>query len=93
MTKLTERDTAPLVVSTLDRTTLMRLAATEYDRCADVLSGLETAAGRVRLIAWIGTSARLWATWWGWGKWRHRSGGDFGSCRPRSAAVAYSSTH
>ena len=40
MTKTVQRDRAPLVVSTLDRTTLMRLAATEYERCAEVLSAL-----------------------------------------------------
>ncbi|MDQ1725215.1 MAG: hypothetical protein QOG52_2243 [Frankiaceae bacterium] len=40
MTKTAQRDTAPLVISTLDRATLMRLAATEYGRCADVVSAL-----------------------------------------------------
>ena len=40
MTKTVQRANAPLVVSTLDRTTLMRLAATEYELCSQVLSAL-----------------------------------------------------
>ena len=57
-------------VSAFDRDTAMRLAATEYDRLADLLAELTPEEWRTATGRPAGMCVRWRATAWGWRRWR-----------------------